>query len=69
MKLVTPIAAVSTSETSVNFYETTLCNNPEDSHLHISHYENLKSYYVGRVYGYLGSYTSCKHMWTDLQNR
>jgi hypothetical protein len=25
--------AVSTSETSVNFYKTTRCNNPEDSHL------------------------------------
>jgi hypothetical protein len=24
----------STSETSVNFYQTTRCNNPEDSHLH-----------------------------------
>jgi hypothetical protein len=25
--------AVSTSETLVNFYQTTECNNPEDSHL------------------------------------
>jgi hypothetical protein len=25
--------AASTSETSVNFYQTTWCNNPEDSHL------------------------------------
>jgi hypothetical protein len=24
----------STSETSVNFYQTTMRNNPEDSHLH-----------------------------------
>jgi hypothetical protein len=27
--------AANTSETSVNFYQTTRCNNPEDSHLHI----------------------------------
>jgi hypothetical protein len=26
--------AVSTSETSINFYQTTRHNNPEDSHLH-----------------------------------
>jgi hypothetical protein len=26
--------ATSTSETSVNFYQTTRCNNPEDSQLH-----------------------------------
>jgi hypothetical protein len=31
----------STSETSVNFYQTTWRNNPEDSHLHIRHRENL----------------------------
>jgi hypothetical protein len=28
--------AASTSETSVNFYQTTRRNTPEDSHLHIS---------------------------------
>jgi hypothetical protein len=27
--------AATTSETSVNLYHTTWCNNPEDSHLHI----------------------------------
>jgi hypothetical protein len=27
--------AVSTSETSGNFYQTTQCNNPEDSHIHM----------------------------------
>jgi hypothetical protein len=32
----------STSETSVKFYQTTRCNNPEDSHLHTRR-ENLKS--------------------------
>jgi hypothetical protein len=35
--------AASTSETSVNFYQTTRGNNPEDSHLHTHHHENLKS--------------------------
>jgi hypothetical protein len=28
------MGAASTSETSVNLYQTTWCNNPEDSHLH-----------------------------------
>jgi hypothetical protein len=36
--------AVSTSETLVNFYQTTRRNNPEDSHLHTRRRENLKSY-------------------------
>jgi hypothetical protein len=35
--------AASTSETSVNFYQTTWRNNPEDSHLHTRRRENLKS--------------------------
>jgi hypothetical protein len=34
--------AVSISETSVNFYQTTLRNIPEDSHLHTRRRENLK---------------------------
>jgi hypothetical protein len=33
----------STSETSVNFYQTTRRNNPEGSHLHTRRRENLKS--------------------------
>jgi hypothetical protein len=36
--------AVSTSETSVNFYQTTRRYNPEDSYLHSRRHENLKSY-------------------------
>jgi hypothetical protein len=35
--------AAITSETSVKFYLTTWCNNPEGSHLHIRRCENLKS--------------------------
>jgi hypothetical protein len=35
--------AVSTSEKSVNFYQTTRLNIPENSHLHIRRRENLKS--------------------------
>jgi hypothetical protein len=31
-------------ETLVNFYRTTRCYNPEDSHLRTHHSENLKSY-------------------------
>jgi hypothetical protein len=40
------IEAVSTSETSVNFYQTTRRDNPEDSHLHACSSENLKSHYL-----------------------
>jgi hypothetical protein len=35
--------AASISETSVNFYQTTWRNNPEDSHLHTHRRENFKS--------------------------
>jgi hypothetical protein len=38
--------AVRISETSVNFYETTQRNIPEDSHLHTRRLENLKSYQI-----------------------
>jgi hypothetical protein len=34
--------ATSTSEISVNFYQTTRRNNPEDSHLRTRRRENLK---------------------------
>jgi hypothetical protein len=42
--------AARTSETSVNFYQTTRRYNPEDSHLRSHRRENLKSYkwYVNR---------------------
>jgi hypothetical protein len=36
--------AVSTSETSVNFYKTTQRKIPEDSHLHTRRHENLRSH-------------------------
>jgi hypothetical protein len=36
------IEAASTSETSVNFYQSTKRRNPEDSHLYIRHYKSLK---------------------------
>jgi hypothetical protein len=42
--------AARTSETLVNFYQTTRCYNPEDSHLHTHRRENLKSYLVN-LYG------------------
>jgi hypothetical protein len=38
------VAAASTSEMSINFYQTTQHNNPEDSHLYTHHCENLKSH-------------------------
>jgi hypothetical protein len=37
------MVSVSTSETSVHFYQTTGRNIPEDSHLHTRRHENLKS--------------------------
>jgi hypothetical protein len=36
--------AASTSETSVNFYQTTRRNNPENSYFHSRRRENLKSH-------------------------
>jgi hypothetical protein len=38
--------AASTSETSVNSYQTTWRNNPEDSHLHTRRRENLKFHVI-----------------------
>jgi hypothetical protein len=40
------VEAVSTSGTSINFYETARRRIPEDSHLHIRRFENLKSHHV-----------------------
>jgi hypothetical protein len=40
------LEAASTSETSVNFYQTTRRNNPKDSHLHTHCRENLKSHKI-----------------------
>jgi hypothetical protein len=39
--------AARTSETLVNFYQTTRRYNPEDSHLPTHRRENLKSYFYG----------------------
>jgi hypothetical protein len=38
--------AARTSETLVNFYQTTRCYNPEDSNLHTHRRENFKSYLI-----------------------
>jgi hypothetical protein len=43
--------AASTSEMSVNFYQTTRRNNPEVSHLHTRRRENLKSCRLPKVVG------------------
>jgi hypothetical protein len=40
------VEAARTFETSLKFYQTTCCNNPEDSHLHTCYHENLKSHNV-----------------------
>jgi hypothetical protein len=47
------INAARTSETLVNFYQTTRCYNPEDSNLHTHRRENLKSYFINLKSAYL----------------
>jgi hypothetical protein len=42
-RFVLMMEAARTSETSLNFYQTTRRYNPEDSHLHTRRRENLKS--------------------------
>jgi hypothetical protein len=42
MTIALMMEAVTISETSVNFYQTTLRNNPEDCHLYTRRRENLK---------------------------
>jgi hypothetical protein len=44
------IEAAGTSETLVNFYQTTQRHNPEDSHLRTHRRENLKSYFEYNMY-------------------
>jgi hypothetical protein len=39
MAIALMMEAVSTSETSVSYYQTTRRNIPEDNHLHIRHHE------------------------------
>jgi hypothetical protein len=41
--------AARTSETLVNFYQTTRRYNPEDSHLHSRRRQNLKSYLCNMI--------------------
>jgi hypothetical protein len=48
--IVLMMEAASTSEMVVNFYETTQRYNPEDSHLHTFHRENLKSHLFLRLF-------------------
>jgi hypothetical protein len=42
----TMMEAASTSETSVNYYQITRRNNPEDSHLHTHRCEKLRSHWI-----------------------
>jgi hypothetical protein len=46
MTIALMMEAASTSETSVNFYQTTRRNNPEESHVRTGRRENLKSHLV-----------------------
>jgi hypothetical protein len=47
------VEAASTSETSVNFYQTTRRTTPEGSHLHTHRRENLKSHLGNEVHPYV----------------
>jgi hypothetical protein len=49
-----PDQAARTSETLVNFYQTTRCYNLEDSYLPTHHRENLKSYKGFAAHPFLG---------------
>jgi hypothetical protein len=49
----------STSETSVNLYQTTRRNSPEDSHLHTRRRENFKSYLMPVTTCILDEYYTC----------
>jgi hypothetical protein len=53
--------AARTSETLVNFYQTTRRYNPEDSHLRTHRRENFKSYILKWILGKWGL-----RMWVEL---
>jgi hypothetical protein len=55
--------AVSTSETSVNFYQTTRRNAPEDSHLHIHSYKK----WPNLSYNVLIAYSSTTSGWQSAE--
>jgi hypothetical protein len=55
--------AVSTSKTSVNFYETTCCNTPEDSRPHIRSWEDQISRYKYLVFSVTRSFVT---YWQNL---
>jgi hypothetical protein len=52
--------AANTSGMSVNVYQITWCNNPEDSHFHTRRRENLKSHQI------LLSIKTVKKFFTDM---
>jgi hypothetical protein len=52
-KIALMMEAASTSETMVNFYQTTLRYNPEDSHLRTHRREKIKSYFVSILFALL----------------
>jgi hypothetical protein len=54
--------AISTSESSVSFYQTTRRNIPEDSHLHTRRHENLKCHLYDYVVQYLYFDHLCQRM-------
>jgi hypothetical protein len=58
--------AASTSETSVNFYQTTRRNNPEDSHLNTGRRENLESHVEVMFVNFLYKLKLCADVAIDI---
>jgi hypothetical protein len=52
------MAPARTSETLVNFYQTTRRYNPEDSHLRTQRRENLKSYLTTQIFKQVSTQSS-----------
>jgi hypothetical protein len=70
--IVLVVEAGRTSETSVNFYESTRRNIPEDGHLHTSRRENLKSHIIillrARMYEFrISTWTNLDFMISPFQ--
>jgi hypothetical protein len=55
--------AASTSETSVNFYQTTWRNIPEDSYLHTRRRENLKPAFLMFIITFIADMFQAERGW------
>jgi hypothetical protein len=60
--------AENTSETSVNVYQTTRRNSPENSHLHTRRRENLKSHYESSHCNFINPVVSPQHLFSKASS-